>query len=80
MKKEEQSKIKELVIDCEELEKDFNDRISEYHNVKGMQSERHAFCYYRQQTKNRNHYTNKDKTKALFGVLLLFNTIPTFLV
>lgn len=43
MNKKKERALEELA----ELEKELTDRIAETHNVKGVQAERHAFCYYR---------------------------------
>lgn len=46
-KKKEKELANKLVEDLDSLESLFNDKISELHKVKGMQSERHSFIYYR---------------------------------
>ena len=47
MKQLTEKQFEDLFENLQKLESSLQDRISEYHEVKGMQSERHAFCYYR---------------------------------
>lgn len=47
MKQLTEQQFEDLFENLQKLESSLQDRISEYHEVKGMQAERHAFCYYR---------------------------------
>lgn len=43
-----ENQLSEINDMIEKLSKCFDEKISELHQVKGGQTERHAFCYYRQ--------------------------------
>jgi hypothetical protein len=53
--------IAEMQEELKTLSNTLSDRISEYHEVKGGQAERHAFCYYRSYVWRLQELVNKIK-------------------